>query len=149
MSLQASTGLRNAMLSGVGLKDALDGGKILVYAGTKPASADAAIGAAVLLVTITIGGVGTGINFDTAAAGGAINKAPLETWKGTNVADGAAVFYRHVAAGDDGTLSASAMRLQGNVGSSGSDLNLTAGTGLTTGIETPVDSYSVELPAGG
>lgn len=149
MSLQASTGTRNAMLSGSGLKAGLNGGLIKIFAGTKPLTADAAIGSATLLVTISLGGTGSGINFDTAAVAGVLVKAPAETWNGTNAASGVAAFYRHVGPGDDALASSTEPRLQGNVGVSGSDLNLTAGTTLTSGIVTPVDSYSIELPAGG
>lgn len=147
MSLQASTGTRNSMLGS--MKTGLNAGLIKIFSGTKPATADAAIGSAVLLCTISLNGTGTGINFDTAAVSGVIVKAPAEVWNGTNVASGVAAFYRHVGPGDDGLLSSTEPRLQGNVGVSGSDLNLTAGTTLTSGIVTPVDSYSIELPAGG
>lgn len=52
MALRISTGLRNHLLSGGSLKAALQGGRIEIYTGTQPASADdAATGT--LLVTIT------------------------------------------------------------------------------------------------
>jgi hypothetical protein len=147
MSLQASTGLRGALLSA--LKTSLDGGKLLIFSGSKPANADAAIGSATLLCTITDNDTGGGLTFDTGPSNGIIVKLPSQSWRGTNVASGVATFYRHVASGDDGISSASEPRLQGTVGVSGTDLNLTGGTTLTQGIVTPVDTYSIELPAGG
>lgn len=52
MALRISTGLRNFLLSGGSLKQAMTGGRIEIYSGTQPASADAAA-TGTLLVTIT------------------------------------------------------------------------------------------------
>ena len=52
--LKVSTGLRNAMLDTAPLRDALDLGFLKLYSGTEPATADADLGAAVLLVTISV-----------------------------------------------------------------------------------------------
>lgn len=52
MTLRISTGLRNHLLSGGSLKDALNNGRIEIYSGSQPASADAAV-SGTLLVTIT------------------------------------------------------------------------------------------------
>lgn len=52
MALRISTGLRNFLLSGGSLKQAMGGGRIEVYSGTQPANADSAT-AGTLLVTIT------------------------------------------------------------------------------------------------
>ena len=60
---------------------------------------------ATLLCAVTVNSTGTGINFDTAASGGVLQKAPGEVWSGVNVATGVASFYRHVAAGDAGDAS--------------------------------------------
>lgn len=145
MTIKASTGLRNALLATGSLRGALDGGRINIYAGTPPASADDAIGAATLLCAITLNGTGTGINFDTAAVAGVLSKAPAEVWSGTNAASGSATFYRHVADGDDGAASTSAPRLQGLVGVAGSDMNLSS-TSLTSGAPQSIDYYAVALP---
>lgn len=145
MTLKASTGLRNAILGDSSLKDALDGGLIKIYAGAAPASADDAVGGATLLCTISLASAGTGINFDTAAVAGVLSKAPAETWSGANAASGAAAWYRHVAAGDDGTLSTSQARIQGTVGVAGADLNLSS-VDLVIAATQTIDFYSVALP---
>lgn len=52
MTLRLSTALRNHVLAGGSIKDTLSGGKILIYSGAQPASADAAP-TGTLLATIT------------------------------------------------------------------------------------------------
>jgi hypothetical protein len=98
-----------------------------------------------LLCTISINSAGTGINFDTAASGGVLSKATSEVWSGVNVATGTASYYRHVASSDDGTLSTTAVRLQGAVGLVGAELNLSS-VSLTSGATQTIDYYSVALP---
>ena len=80
-----------------------------------------------------------------AAVGDTLSKAPGEVWSGVNTATGTATFYRHVAAGDDGTLSTSAPRLQGEVGTAGKELNLSS-INLTSGATQTIDYYSVTQP---
>jgi hypothetical protein len=145
MAIKASTGLRNQLMDTGSLKGALDDGFINIYAGTVPATADAAVGAATLLCTISVNSTGTGITFDSAASGGVISKAPGEVWSGVNAATGTAAWYRHVGDSDDGTLATDQPRLQGLVGVSGADLNLSS-VSLTSGATQTVDFYSVALP---
>lgn len=142
--MKISTALRNHVLAVGSMKSALDGGEIRIYAGAEPATADDAIGSATLLVVIKNGGAG--INFDSAAAAGVLEKAPAEIWGGTNVAGGTAAFYRHVLSADTGALSTTAVRIQGNVAVAGADLNLTS-ISLTAGAPQTVDFYSVAAPA--
>jgi hypothetical protein len=52
MALRISTGLRNFLLSGGSLKRAFEGGRMEIYSGTQPASADTAV-SGTLLCTIT------------------------------------------------------------------------------------------------
>ena len=122
MAIKTSTGLRNAMLATGSAKAALDGGRINIYAGAAPATADDAVGGATLLCAITLNSTGTGILFDTAAVNGVLAKKPSETWSGSIVATGTATWYRHVAAADDGTLSTTAPRIQGTIALIGADL---------------------------
>lgn len=148
MAFKTSTGLRDDMLDSNSLKTILDGGFIKIYSGPEPLTADDAIGSVgtnVLLCTISVSGLGGGLNFDTAAASGALAKAPAEVWKGTNVASGTAAFYRHVTAADDGASSTTQQRIQGSIGTSGKELNL-SDTGLTLGAEQTIDHYVVSLP---
>ncbi len=145
MSAKASTGLRNGMLDSGSLKSQLDAGFIKLYGGTVPATADAAIGGATLLCTLSINSTGVGINFDTTATGDVLSKAPGEIWSGTNAASGTATFYRHVAAADDGTLSTTAPRLQGTIAVAGGDINLSS-VALVNGATQTLAYYSVTLP---
>lgn len=145
MALKTSTGLRNGVLSGGSLKSRLDGGRINIYAGTPPATADDAVGGATLLCAITLNSTGAGINFDATTTNKILQKAPGEVWSGANVTGGVAAWYRHVAAGDDGTLSTTAPRVQGLVGVAGADLNLSS-VSLVAGATQTVDYYSLAWP---
>lgn len=146
MALKASTGLRSKLLDTNPLKTIFAAGFIKMYAGTVPATADDAIpGGATLVNTISINSTGTGINFDTAAVAGTLSKAPAEVWSGVNAATATVTFYRHVAVGDDGTLSTTQARLQGTIGTAGADMNLSS-VNLTNGATQTVDYYSVTQP---
>ena len=92
MTIKASTGLRNGTLATGSLRSLLNGGRINIYAGAEPATADAALGGATLLCAVTVNSTGTGINFDTTASGGVLQKAPGEVWSGVNVATGVASY---------------------------------------------------------
>lgn len=145
MTYKTSTGLRNHMLVTGSLKNALDGGSIKIYAGTEPATADASIGGATLLTTITISSGATGLSLDTVAASGVVTKPSGATWSGTNAASGTATFYRHVATGDDGTASTTQARIQGSVSSAGAEMNLSNPV-LTSGATQTIDYYAINLP---
>jgi hypothetical protein len=112
-----STGLKNAALAS-GFKPALDGGFLRVYSGTQPATADVAA-TGTLLVTFYADGVSTGLTFAT-PANGAMTKTLTETWTGTAVATGTAGWFRFSDAADDPTtISATAKRLDGDIGLTG------------------------------
>lgn len=145
MGIKTSTGLRNGVLAVGSVKSQLDGGEIRIYAGAVPAAADDAIGSATLLTTITNNSTGTGITFDAAAANGVLVKAPAEVWSGVNVASGTATFYRFVTQADDGSLSTTLPRVQGDIGVAGAALNLSSTT-LTSGATQTVDYYSLAQP---
>lgn len=146
MTLKVSTGLRNGMLDSGSVKDQMDGGRINIYAGAVPASADDALGGATLLSVITVNSTGTGINFDTAAVGDTLSKAPSEVWSGVNVASGIATFYRHVADGDTAALSATEPRIQGEIGVVGKELNLSS-VNLSNGATQTIDFYAIVAPS--
>lgn len=52
MTIKASTGLRNSMLVTGSLRSLLNGGRINIYAGAAPATADADLGGATLLLSL-------------------------------------------------------------------------------------------------
>jgi len=145
MAIKASTGLRNRVLDTGAVRDVLNLGFIKIYAGTVPATADATLGSATLLCTISVDDTGTGLTFEPAAASGVIAKASGETWTGTNIADGTATFYRHVVPGDTGGASTSQVRLQGTVAMAGGDMNLSS-VFLSDGASQNIDFYTVALP---
>lgn len=148
MSLLVSTGLRNALLDTGSLKAQLADGFIKIYscaAVDVPATADAAItGSHTLLVTIYGDGISAGLNLGTAASG-AIGKDASETWSGTVVATGNATFFRFVAAGDTGVSSTTEKRLQGRVGVSGAELNISS-LGLTSGNTQAINYIAISMP---
>jgi hypothetical protein len=146
MTLKASTGLRNYMLVTGSLSAALQGGFIKIYAGAVPADADAALGSATVLCTISVDDDGvTGLSLDTTAVAGSVTKAD-EVWSGTNTATGTASFWRFYKTGDTGALSTTAIRLQGNAATSGSELIMTT-VSLASGAPQNIDYFAVALPA--
>lgn len=153
--LKISTGLQNHLLVTGDLEAAMNGGVIRMYGSPTsqaaadaliPATADAAIGSATLLCTISNNGAGTGINLDTVAANGVIGKATAETWLGTMAATGYFSFYRFSAIADAGGLSTSEKRIQGTVGTVGKDL-IVANAYKAISEEQRVDQYYLGMPA--
>lgn len=123
MLIQLSTGAADAMIGYNGLAGALeDGGmELRMYAGAIPADADAAIGSATLLVTIKNGA--SALTW-VSPVGGVLTKSTGETWSGTAVATGTAVFGRFVTAADTGAASTTDVRVQGDVSTIGAFINL-------------------------
>lgn len=149
MPLIASTGYKNKVLDTGSVKSVMADGLIHVYASTLgniPASADDAINPAVhtLLLTVYGDGVSAGLNLGT-ASGGAIGKDPSETWAGTVLANGNAAFFRYVAVGDTGASSTTQARLQGRVGVSGAELNISS-LALVSGNTQAVNFASISQP---
>lgn len=148
MSFRLSTGLRNAMLAGIGFKGAFDGGKIDIFSGTIPANADTEEGSGVQLVIITVGAgafPANGINFDAPDAG-SISGAAAETWQGLGLFNGTAAWFRMygptVVLGDSTT----AIRLDGTVGTSGADM-IVSSTGIVLNATSTISSSTFTLPA--
>lgn len=144
MTFKISTGARNVMLLTSPLKTQLAAGFIKIYSGAVPADADAAV-TGTLLVTISNNSTGTGINLDTTAVGGVILKLASETWSGTVATGGTASYYRHVGSADSGVLSTTQPRLQGDVATSGQELNLSSVSLVSAATQT-IDYYSIALP---
>lgn len=141
-----STGLRNGMLATSSFKTLVDGGRLYLYAGTEPATADAAIGSATLLATLTESGDGTtGLTFGTASAG-VISKAAAEVWSTTSITTGGvAAFWRLQASDDAGDASTSAVRVQGTIGGVDADM-LLGNTTLVSGEPFSLSYFNVALP---
>jgi len=143
--IRLSTGLANAMVGDQGMRSAFENeGMVLnIYAGTPPASADAELDGATLLVQISGGGNGNDLSFE-GPENGVLLKDSNQQWLGTVAADGTPTFYRLQSQSDDGSSSTTAVRVQGTVGITG-DLKLGT-TGLVEGNPQSVDYYQLRLP---
>jgi hypothetical protein len=149
MAIKSSTGLRNYMLGAAASKgsfrDAFSGtsGELRIYGGTVPADADAAAGSTALVVIQK--DHADPVNFADAASG-VIAKAS-ETWDGVIDTTGTATFYRLVLAADADGASTTEKRIQGTVGTTGTeDLVLSSAT-LTATQTQRIDYYQITFPA--
>ena len=150
MTVRFSTGLRNLLAGTTGYASAFANGVIEIYSGTQPTSADAAP-TGTLLGTITLssgaftpGSPTNGLTF-AAASGGSVSKSGV--WSFNGVAAGTAGWFRQKAnAVDSGAISTTAIRLDGSVGTSGADLNM---SNITVAVGSPntVDTFTYTQPA--
>lgn len=145
MSLKFSTGLRSGLMVTGSLKSLLDGGSVRVYAGAVPSSADAAIGAALLLCEIKVKTSGDGLTFEATAPSGVLTKNLSEEWESNNVASGDATFFRFVKPADTGGASTSEVRIQGTVGLAGADMQI-SNTALVIGAPQKLEYFNVAMP---
>lgn len=120
--IKLSTGYRQSVALTSSIKATLDGGLVRIYSGAVPPSADASLGAAVLLCEISAGGTGDLLTWEDTAPGGVLSKSVAQNWTGNVVAGGDPTFFRYVKGGDAGDASASAVRFQGSAGILGSDM---------------------------
>lgn len=141
-----STGFRDQLMTTAPARTIMDLGFIKIYGGAVPATADAALGAATLLCTLSVDGLGDGLSMAAAAVDGVLEKDDTQVWQGTNVAGGVATFYRHVAVGDTGAASTTQARIQGNIAVGNSDMNITAGTTLVNAAPNILNYYQISLP---
>ena len=110
----------------------LDGGLLRIYDGAKPATADTAIGAQVLLAELTFGNPAFGAAVNGVATANAISSD-------TNANDtGTAAWFRAVK-GDGNPV------FDGTVGTSGADLNLNT-VSIVAGAEIQVSSMTYTQP---
>lgn len=149
MAIQASTGLRNYALGTGSVKAALTAGflKIFSAASNPLLTPDDATTGATLLATLTLNADGsTGLTFGTAAAG-VLPKTLAEVWSAIIAASGTAAFYRFCESGDAGTAASStAKRIQGSVGTAGTDLILASIALVANGSNTVgVASYEIDM----
>lgn len=153
MSTKISTGLRNHCLAIGSFKSAMEagnGGRIDFYGddGTVPATADAAV-SGTLLLRVTTGGIATGsagstVLMQATAVDGVISKA-ASSLSGLGLANGTLKYYRHVATGDDGTLSTTQCRVQGLCALAGGEANLDS-LAIVSGQNYPLDALAFALP---
>ena len=148
MTVRFSSGLRTKMCDGGvggGIKGALNLGKIAIYSGPQPISADnAATGT--LLGTVTVDGGATGLTFG-AAANGVLAKTVGENWKFFGLVDGVAGWFRfYPAGGNPANASTSESRIDGSIATSGGDMWISS-VSIVNGDPCTIDIFSITLPA--
>lgn len=128
MAIKVSTGLRSFVSVSGSLKQALDGGCMVFYEGTEPSTANAGVGSAEAVWTVTVDGDGsTGLTFGNDAGSGSLLKTPSENWCGPTSA-GTPNFWRFYGDMDDDGSSndPDLVRIQGKCGiSPTSDIYMT------------------------
>jgi hypothetical protein len=151
MTIEISTGLRQAMLNATGMKAGMANGVIYIYSGSQPVSPDAAVqGTLLMIVTkdhgaFSFGTATNGLNFDAPVAG-VLSKAAAENWQGIGIAAGVAGWFRHMANPTDALgVSTTLLRMDGSIANAGADLNL-VGTTIAVGTPLTIDVYQYTLP---
>ena len=152
--IKLSTQLRNNLAGTTGFAATFANGVMEIRTGAQPADADqAATGTLIGLVTLnsaafTPGTATNGLTF-AAAASGAVAKTGVWSFVGIN-APGAGLtagwFRLRGNAADVGALSTVLPRLDGSIGTSGADLNLSNLT-VVTGAPTTIDTFTWTQPA--
>ena len=145
MALRLSTGFRQKLLGTDDFQAIFAGSFINVYSGSRPATADEAIGSSILLATIYSDGNSAGLSFGT-PADGEIEKTSA-TWSGTAVATGNAGWYRLYEATDTpATASTTNARIDGSIAISGGDLNISS-TSVEQGAVQTISTFKIIYPA--
>ncbi len=143
MSLKLSTGLRDALLDTGDFGTVLDASLLNIYSGSAPADADAVEGT--LLVSIGSDHADTYCHFLAAAVSGVLSK-DANVWSGVASATGTATHFRLVVNTDTGVLSTTEIRLQGTIGTSGADLNMSS-VSIVSGATQTIDTFDITMPA--
>lgn len=147
MNVLMSTALKNYQNVTGDLQAALNNGLLGIWSGPVPASADDAVdGSSVLLATISAGGTGTGMTFQTTSTGGVLAKTASENWTGNVLATGTASFYRYYIPTDTGATAdttAANIRIQGTVGTDMNSSMLLPSVALTQGNTQAISAFQV------
>jgi len=153
MTLKLSTQLRNNLAGTTGFATTFANGVIEIRTGSQPADADqAATGTLIGLVTLnssafTPGSTTNGLTF-AAASGGAVAKTGVWSFVGINsvTANTAGWFRFRGNAADAGGVSTVLPRLDGSIGTSGADMNL-SNISIINGTPVTVDTFTWTQPA--
>jgi uncharacterized glyoxalase superfamily protein PhnB len=113
-------------------------GTLKIYSGSQPTDANTAIGAQVLLATLTLGSTAFAASSASGSAGSKVVTATANTITGDTSADatGTAAWFRVLKS--NGT----SIVMDGSVGVSGCDLNV-ATTAFVTGADIEVTSFAI------
>jgi len=147
MALRLSTGLVNGLMeeSGKSLANLLDNGKMRIYTGSQPLSADAAETGTLLAVISSTCGTGAedGLKYGTASSG--VLPIGEPAWQGAVIAAGVAGWFRIYDENDVMGSNGTAVRLDGAIGVSGADLNLSH-TNLALSSVVTITSGTFTMP---
>lgn len=151
MTIRFSTGLRNAIAGTIGFKGAFVNSVIYIYSGSQPADPDNAVSGTLLGIvtkngdTFAFGSPTNGLNYDAPVAGVA-SKAAAEDWKFDGIADGTAGWFRQMGNASDALGSSTTLcRMDGSVGTSGADLNL-SNIAIITDAPNTIDVFQITFP---
>jgi len=134
------------------LKDIFKNGVLYIYSGSQPATADAAA-SGTQLVKITessgawvAGAEANGLEFDDESAGTLV-KCADETWSGAGLDTGTAGWFRLCGnpADTPGLLSTTLPRIDGSIGTSGANLNMSS-TSIVALATYTIDTFTFTLP---
>lgn len=137
---------------GGSLKEIFMDGVLRIYTGSAPSTADAAV-TGTLICEISVssgtfahGAFAYGLEFGSASSG-VIAKSASETWSGLGTGGGGTAGYFRLCGNptDAGSLSTTLPRIQGTIGTSGADLNMTSTT-ITSGATYTIDTFQLTIP---
>lgn len=151
MTIKLSTGLRNLMAASNGISGAFADGVIYIYSGPQPATADAAVSGTLLgIVTKDAGAFvfGTATNGLTwgAAAAGVVAKS-ADNWQFNGLDAGTAGWFRLMGNPIDNlALSTTLPRVDGSIGVTGADLNM-SNIAIALAAPNTIDAFALTVPA--
>jgi hypothetical protein len=128
MALSYSTTIRNNMMDTITTAVSTSG-KLRIYSGSVPANVGTALGAQVLLADLALSST-----FAAGASGGVLTANSITSDSSAD-ATGTASFFRLTTSGGTAVL-------QGTVGTSGADLNLST-TSIVSGATVSVTSFTI------
>lgn len=150
--LKLSTGLRNKLAGPSGFAETFEGGVMYIYSGPQPASADSAVSGTLLGVVtkdgaaFAFGAPENGLSFDAPVAGTVAKKA-ADTWKMIGLALGTAGWFRLMGNAPDNLAASNTLpRLDGTIGVSGADLNM-SNIAIDVGVPSTCDIFQFTVPA--
>lgn len=125
-----------------GLVEIMRNCKLNVYSGAQATNADTGASAGNVLVTVTLNSSpSTGLTFSM-SSNGVVSKPSGDTWSGAIGQNGTATWFRFFEFGDDPSLfSTTAARMDGTVGTSGTDM-IVGSTTLTALLTWTVNGFS-------
>lgn len=152
MTVKLSTGARNKLAGPSGFSEMFASGVLYFYSGPQPLTADNAVSGTLLgIVTkdaaaFAFGSPTNGLAFDT-PVNGTVQKAAADLWQTIGLAAGTAGWFRLMGnAIDNLGASTTLPRLDGSVGVTGADLNL-SNIAFEVGTPNTIDVFAFTIPA--